>query len=319
MMMNCVNELGQLDKYIVKEILGDGGYSTVYRIQDPNTKEEYAAKVIESYCKNEFKINQILTRTGSPNIIKFIRFSQGDLKLQNNSEFKPFLLLQLASKGNLSDYITCGKNGFSELHSKIIFKEILNGMQVIHNQGICHKDIKPQNILLDTEEYIIKICDFGLSSFNSELQSGYCGTKEYMAPEIIMDKEYDGIKADIFSLGVLLLNLRTSKFLFEQAKISNNDKPQTIYDYIRLNDSRIWKKAEIVGISGLSEEFQRLYMRMVAFNPKERPSIEDILSDKWMKEVEDLSEYELRRVKIEEFKKREEIILSQRVRRLEPH
>ena len=58
---------------------------------------------------------------------------------------------------------------------------------------------------------------------------------------------------------------------------------------------------------------------MVAFNPKERPSIEDILSDKWMKEVEDLSEYELRRVKIEEFKKREEIILSQGVRRLEPH
>ena len=318
-MMNCANELGQLDKYIVKEILGDGGYSTVYRIQDPTTKEEYAAKVIESYCRNEFKINQILTRTGSPNIIKFIQYSQGDLKLGNNSEFKPFLLLQLASKGNLNDYINCGKNGFSELHSKIILKEILIGMQVIHNQGICHKDIKAQNILLDTEEYIIKICDFGLSSFNSELQSGYCGTKEYMAPEIIMGKDYDGIKADIFSLGVLLLNLRTSKFLFEQAKISNNNKPQTIYDYIRLNDNIIWKKAEMAGISGLSEEFQRLYMRMVAFNPKERPSIEDILNDKWMKEVEDLSEDELRRVKVEEFKEREETILSQRVRGMEPH
>ena len=308
--MNYDNYLGLLNNtYIVKELLGDGGYSTVYLVQNTTTNEKYAAKIINHYHQNEFKINNILSKTQSPYITKFINFSQGDLKLGKNQDFKPYFLFELASKGELTDYIKCCKKRFSEIISKIIFNEILKGMQVIHNEGICHKDIKSQNILLNGDEFIIKICDFGLSSFNENIQSDYCGTKEYMAPEIIMEKEYDGIKADIFSLGVLLLNIMTNKFLFDDARVTNNNTPQTLYDYIRLKNNQIWKIGEAHGITGLSETFKQLFLKMVAFNPKERPSIEEILNDEWMKEIQNLSNSELKKLKIEEFKEREKLIL----------
>ena len=308
--MNCDNYLGLLNNtYIVKELLGDGGYSTVYLVQNTTTNEKYAAKIINRYRQNEFKINNILSKTKSPYITKFINFSQGDLTLGKNQDFKAYFLFELATKGELTDYIKCCKKRFSEIISKIIFNEILKGMQVIHKEGICHKDIKSQNILLNGDEFIVKICDFGLSSSNENIQNDYCGTKEYMAPEIIMEKEYDGIKADIFSLGVLLLNIMTNKFLFDDARVTNNNTPQTLYDYIRLKNNQIWKIAETNGIIGLSEEFKNLFLKMVAFDPKERPSIEEILNDEWMKEIQNLPDNELKRLKIEEFKEREKLIL----------
>ena len=61
-MSNCLNtnDLGLLDDiFIIKDILGEGGYSTVYKVTKKETNEEYAAKIIEKFCKNEFKINQI--------------------------------------------------------------------------------------------------------------------------------------------------------------------------------------------------------------------------------------------------------------------
>jgi serine/threonine protein kinase len=207
-------------------------------------------------------------------------------------------------------------NGFSELFCKIIFKEILEAMIIMHSKGICHRDIKPKNILLDTDEFFIKITDFGLSAFCSEyeLLSGSCGTQKYMAPEVLKDKDYDGKKADIFSLGVLLLNIRTGKYLFENANYSKDNeisKNSTVYDYIRLNkDDLLWKKAEKCGIFGLSDKFKKLFLDMVSFNPKKRPSVEEILKYEWMKETQKLSEDELKNLKVKEFQNREEKINS---------
>jgi serine/threonine protein kinase len=310
------NDSGLLDETLrIKCILGEGGYSTVYKVRDEDKNKEYAAKIVETYCKDEYKINQILTNTNNKHFIKLISFSQGDVKLETGTDFKPYFLFELASKGNLQDYID-NMNGFPELLSKIIFKEILEPMLIMHSKGICHRDIKPKNILLDTEEFIIKITDFGLSVICSEyeLLSGSCGTEQYKAPEVLKDKDYDGKKADIFSLGILLLNIMTGKYLFENADYSKDDKIKqnsTVYDYIRLNkDDLLWKKAEKIGIFGLTPEFKKLFLDMVSFDPKKRPSVEDILKYEWMKEVEMLSEDELKNLKVEEFRKREKKINS---------
>ena len=310
------NDSGLLDETLrIKCILGEGGYSTVYKVRDEDKNKEYAAKIVETYCKDEYKINQILTNTNNKHFIKLISFSQGDVNLETGTDFKRYFLFELASKGNLKDYID-NMNGFSKLLSKIIFKEILEAMRIMHSKGICHRDIKPANILLDTEEFVIKITDFGLSVICSEYEliSGSYGTEQYMAPEVLKDKDYDGKKADIFSLGVLLLNIRTGKYLFEKANYSKDDKiskNSTVYDYIRLNkDDQLWKKAEKIGIFGLSPEFKKLFLDMVSFDPKKRPSVEDILKYEWMKEVEMLSEDELKNLKVEEFRKREKKINS---------
>ena len=310
-MKDLSNGIGLLnDKYIIKSKLGEGGYSTVYEVINSSTNKEYAAKIVEQYCRNEIKVNQKLAGIQSPYIIKYVEYSQGTIKMGNDEDYMPYFIFELATKGDLSKYLECGKNGFSEEHSKFISYEILKAFQEIHKAGICHRDIKAENILLDTDDYHIKICDFGFSSDSSELQSGLFGTKCYMAPEIIMDKEYDGIKADIFSLGVLFLYIRTTKFLFDQAKVTNGTN--TTYDYIKNKSDNIWKIAETnLSICGLSEAFKELYLRMVAFNPKERPSIKEIINGEWMKGITNLSENEYMEIKkevVEEFKEREAII-----------
>ena len=312
-MEDCVddNSLGVLnDTLIINDILGEGGYSIVYKVTDKETNKEYAAKIIEKFCKNEYKINKILSNTQNSHFIKLITYSQGDLRLKTGSDFKPYFLFEFASKGTLRDYII-GMNGFSELHCKIIFKEILEAINIMHKEGICHRDIKAENILLDTDEFIIKICDFGLSAIGSDLLTSRCGTQQYMAPEVLMsDKGYDGKKADIFSLGVLLLNIRTGKYLFKTAKYTKKSKPSTEYDYIRLNkNDQLWKKAEkINGINGLSEEFKKLFLDMVSFEPNKRPSVEVILNHEWMKEIKNLPEDKIKKLKTEEFRRREEKI-----------
>lgn len=311
-MSECYN-LGLINnKYIIIEQLGEGGYSTVYKVKDEKNKL-YAIKVVEIYCKEEKKLNQKLSEINSNYIIKLIDFSQGPIKIDYNEDYKSYFLFELADKGDLYKYINCGKNGFNETHSKLIFYDILKAVQAIHKLKICHRDIKAENILLVSDNYNIKLCDFGFSSDSSEFLHGSFGTKNYMAPEIIMDKDYDGMKADIFSLGVLLLNIRTNKFLFEQAKIGNNVN-STVYDYIKNKDEKIWEKSETTGIKGLHEDFKELFLNMVAFNPKERPSVEQILTSKWMKEVNNLSEntrIKKREELINEFKSREhQIMLS---------
>ena len=127
-----------------------------------------------------------------------------------------------------------------------------------------------------------------------------------MAPEIVKGLTYDAIKADIFSLGVLLFNLRTSKFLFDLTKVNGT----SLYDYVKDKNEIIWKIAESNGIRGLSNEFKKLFLKMVSFEPNERPNINDILEDEWFSEIRNLTKVDFEKLNQEvsnEFKKRERV------------
>jgi serine/threonine protein kinase len=276
------NDLGFIDdKYIIKKELGVGAFSIVYHVKERTNENEYAAKVIKDFFKyDEVKVSQVLSKTNCPFIINFKEFSQGDIRLGNNVDFRPYIIYELCPKGSLEKYLSHGLGGFDENQSKFIFSDILKGVHECHKKGICHLDIKAENIFLDCK-FTPKVGDFGFSSFNSILEGDY-GTRGYKAPEVTNDKEYDGIKADIFSLGILLLNIRTGKLLSTELKISLKDnKKKTIYDLVKDKDERIWNIFEINGITGLSNDFKSLFLRMVSINPIERPSIDIILQDKW--------------------------------------
>jgi len=306
------NDLGFIDnKYTIKKVLGEGAFSTVYQVKELTDGDEYAAKVIKSFFKyDEVKVSQALSSTNCPYIVKFKEFSQGDIRIGNHTNFMSYILYELCPKGSLEKYLI-NIGGFDERQSKYIFSNILKGMQVCHKKGICHRDIKPENIFLDSK-FNVKIGDFGFSSFNSILEGDF-GTKGYKAPEVTSDKEYDGIKTDIFSLGILLLNIRTAKSLSTELKISTKkNKKKTLYDLVKDKDEKLWKIAEANGITGLSDEFKRLFLRMVSLNPIERPSIDDILKDEWFNELQT----EEVRLEVEEevrneFKDREEMLPPQ--------
>ena len=90
----------------------------------------------------------------------------------------------------------------AESQAFLYFAQLLKGLLFLHYHGICHRDLKPDNILFD-EENNLKIADFSLSDYYEGGLKGICGTPGYMAPEIFSHDIYDE-KVDIFSLGVVL-------------------------------------------------------------------------------------------------------------------
>ena len=184
------------------------------------------------------------------------------------------------------------KDGFDEIYAKILFKKILEGIQFCHKNNICHLDIKTENILFDSDFNPI-IIDFGLSTESKDSSikiNGGRGTLPYLAPEMISGKKLlilNGVKADIYSLGILLFNLITGKYCFIFANYADN-----LYKYIiEKNYELFWTAVKSNKTNKiLSDEFKKLYVKMVAKNPNERPSIEDILNTEWMKELGKLDE-----------------------------
>ena len=133
--------------------------------------------------------------------------------------------MEYAPNGNLLKFITYSE-GIEEKYCKVIFEKILKGINTLHKAGICHRDIKPDNILLD-KNFCPKICDFGLSDIiTGKNRSGkfydFKGSHQYKPPKMFLRKSFNGVKADIFSLGVTLFNLVTNKCDFYEA--SKNDK-----------------------------------------------------------------------------------------------
>ena len=195
------------NKYAILEIKGKGGSAYVYLVKEPNTEKLYAVKILKkenNLLQKELEILNILKKVKNPYMIHLVDSGVGDIVRANKPTVtKQYLILEYAPKGQLIDYILVPKLGLQEKYSKVIFTKILKGIQICHKNGICHRDLKMENILLD-EKYNPKICDFGLATINSQFLTKDCGTSRYKAPEILSQESYDGIKADIFSLGVVL-------------------------------------------------------------------------------------------------------------------
>jgi len=337
MKSNSENSIGILDKrYIIMKSLGIGGFSEVYKVKDSISNKIYAAKVFNKYTQSvekEIKNNKIISQninTEIPNFIKYITSSIGPLELKNGSkgsntpETKAYIIFELATKGELLDYITITKEILDERFVKVIFIKLIKVVRYLHVLGFCHLDLKTDNIALSGEQFIIKLLDFGFSSKikrnedgSAQLQTEYVGTEAYAAPEVFNQIPYDGELADIFSLGVILFNLRTSFRGFEKAICYDpkevTDKSKLLYNYIRYKKHKLyWKKlGSYIDVEQLSEQFRELYLKMVAYNPKERPTLGEIFNDDYFDDIRALNEDQLQALEqeiITEFRNREVLI-----------
>jgi serine/threonine protein kinase len=331
--------VGILDgRYILMEKLGEGYTSQVYKVKDSLSNKIYAAKVFNNYTQSvdkEIENNKIISQninTEIPNFIEYITSSVGPFELKNGSlgndtpENKAYIIFELGTNGELLDYITCTKEKLDERFVKVIFIKMVKAVRYLHNLGLCHRDLKSDNIVLSGEEYTIKLLDFGFSSkiirtINGKArhQTGQVGTKAYAAPEVLNGIPYDGEKADIFCLGVILFNLRTGFRGFKMAKCNNpylaNDPTDLLYNYIRdKKQETYWKileKSLDLNVNDLSEQFKKLYLKMVAYNPNERPTLGEIFNDDYFDDIRALTEDQLNSLEqeiISEFRIREALI-----------
>jgi serine/threonine protein kinase len=257
-------------------------------------------------------------KSKKPFFVKYISSSRGYLDTSETHELKKYLIFEFYPKGDLFEYIKVNSKGLKEQNCKVMAYKILLAIQALHKMGICHLDIKPDNILLFGDNFEIKIGDFGLSSSiyrNNEkvLQSGDVGTEGYKAPEIIEGKDYDGEETDEFSFGVLLFVLLNGIKPFPTAEIiDHGSKVKQLYRYLVTNSNYYWI---IMGKTGLPLEFIKLFMRMVSYNPNDRPKIREILDDDWFKEITNLKEEEFKKYEeklIIELKEREDMIKKEK-------
>ena len=295
------------NQYIIKENKGQGYTAKVFLVEDRKTKKNYAAKILigkDEYFDNEKEILELLKDKKVPNIVNIINSGNGPITLGDSSLNRKYLILEYAEKGDLCRYIN-GLRPLKEIHGKILFKKILTAVQQLHNNGVYHRDLKTKNILLDNK-YNPMICDFGFSTNIKSNLKDELGTAHSAAPEIYKHF-YDGERVDIFALGVILFNLVTGQYAFEEASPKDNN-----YRLIMIKmHKQFWKKVSKIINTDISDEFKELYVKMIAFRPLGRPTIEEILKDEWMKEINEKSDKEIEDIEseiYEDFLGREKII-----------
>ena len=164
---------------------------------------------------------------------------------------------------------------FPEEVCRFYFHQLVDGIEYMHDQGISHRDLKTENILLDSE-YNLIISDFGLGS-TKEVNETRTGSDGYMAPEVLNDEEYVGKVVDIFGMGIILFMMRAQAFAFEKA-----DHKDSEYSNIFKNRHyRFWKHHSAGDEDRYSEDFKDLINHLFAYNPNHRLSISEIREHPW--------------------------------------
>ena len=182
------------------------------------------------------------------------------------------IVMEYICAGNLLTYIR-KRSKLNEHHAKIIFKQIALGLHHIHSNGIVHRDIKLDNILIDLNN-IVKICDFGVSkqvNVNTIMKE-QCGTPAYMAPELIKGKGYEGYAVDLWSVGVVLYAMLSGTVPFKGNDIAE------LHTAIM--------KGAFKQIEDISKEAEHLVRSLLEVDPNKRINIEQVLYHPWLVNVD---------------------------------
>lgn len=268
--MECIEEYEYQ-----KSPIGKGSYAFVYKGKNTLSGEIVAIKKINitfvddailNHIKSEIKIMEKLDHQ---NIVKLI-----DHKYDNYGNI--YLILEYCSQGSFSLFLN-GKP-LKEKYAKKFMKQIAAATKYLIQNNILHRDIKPQNILMDSKKNI-KLSDFGFAKIFSSNQKGsigdtVCGTPLYMAPEIIKYKNY-GIKTDLWSLGALMYEMIIGKPLY---------KAKSHWELLKkIEDEPIFIPLKII----ISDDCRKLIYALLQKDPNKRIDWEDFFNHPWLNDVID--------------------------------
>ncbi|KAH3730918.1 hypothetical protein DPMN_056919 [Dreissena polymorpha] len=183
-----------------------------------------------------------------------------------------YMILEYAENGDVLRYIQ--KSGAIKDHlARIWIRQVGDAVRYLHDQDITHRDLKLENLLLDSC-YNIKICDFGFVKSHSmkELSKTYCGSKSYASPEILRGEPYDPKKADMWAMGVILYIFITGKMPYDESKGNSG----VLEEQRKL--SFPWHKFKYV-----TPDVKSVILSLFRASYTERPGIHEVMSLEWMR------------------------------------
>ena len=252
------------------DTIASGAFGTVVKAIEIRTGQEVAVKIIKknsrvidtSHIKEEINI---LKQLDHPNIVKFYDYIETNLKI--------YIIMEYIKGGTLKHLIET-KHSFSENEACIITEKLLSAIAYIHSKNVCHRDVKPENIMMNDYNDLtsLKLVDFGLSAqnFDNFEDSNYCGTYLYMAPEQIEKRLYSK-EVDVWSVGIILY------MLLNEGKHPFYTKGESKKKYIENI-----KKGNVVMINKVSEMGINLIMSLLERSPTMRISSIKAISHPWI-------------------------------------
>mmetsp|Transcript_11913 Transcript_11913/g.11905 ORF Transcript_11913/g.11905 Transcript_11913/m.11905 type:complete len:451 (-) Transcript_11913:48-1400(-) len=279
--------MATIDQYQILRDLGSGAFSQVKLGKHIETGDLVALKIIKDddsqngNTAETFKTEiEIMSDINHPNIINMLSSTDDGTLKEANGDVKEnvfYLALELASGGELFDFIA-QTGSFSEPVARFYFHQMMDAFEYLHSKGISHRDMKPDNIMLDNE-FNLKIADFGFSSKTASNQS-FKGTRSYMAPEILIGGEYHGQMVDIFAAGIILFIMVTQIPPFQMAHPKDG-----WYKFVCSNRmDKFWKyhgQNQPGGIEFFSKSFIDLINWLFNFDHTTRPSLSEIKEHEW--------------------------------------
>ncbi|XP_029170704.1 serine/threonine-protein kinase SIK3-like isoform X2 [Nylanderia fulva] len=261
-----VNKLIRVGYYELEKTIGKGNFAVVKMATHLVTKSKVAIKIIDKTKLNEenlakiFREVHIMKRLRHPHIIRLYQVMETEKMI--------YLVTEYAPGGEIFDHLV--RNGrMLEPEARRIFRQIVLAVRYLHQQRVVHRDLKAENLLLDADNNI-KLADFG---FSNEYTPGvplntWCGSPPYAAPEIFEGKQYDGPRADVWSLGVVLYVLVCGALPFDGATM------QLLRSVVVSGKFRI--------PYFMSADCEKLIRHMLVVEPERRLNISQILTHSWM-------------------------------------
>eukprot|EP00177_Eucheuma_denticulatum_P005797 GFKZ01010582.1.p1 GENE.GFKZ01010582.1~~GFKZ01010582.1.p1 ORF type:complete len:538 (-),score=94.25 GFKZ01010582.1:516-2066(-) len=257
--------------YIFGKTLGTGSTGKVKLAKNLETDEIVAIKIVrKDYLDNKPSLKKKMRREISvlkvlshPNLMSLIDVFEIETHL--------FLVMEFVDGLELFEYLV--RRGALPLSEALgFFQQIICGLEYCHNRLICHRDLKPENLLLD-RNYNIKIADFGMTSLNrpGKLLETSCGSPHYCDPMVVSGEKYDGLKADIWSCGVILYAMVTGRLPFD------DDNIQRLLQKVQAGQYHL--------PSDLPKELRDLIRSMLTVDPERRISLKEIKLHPWFRSI----------------------------------
>lgn len=297
--------------YTAERVIGNGSFGVVYQAVSADTKETVAIKKVfqdRRYKNRELQIMKDLG--GHPNIVALHHafYTNGDrpeeLFLNVVMEFVPETIHKLLKANSKS------KQQIPLIQTKLYIHQLCRGLAFIHASGICHRDIKPQNLLICPQTHKLKLCDFGSAKrlVPQEPNVSYICSRYYRAPELIFGAVNYGHSLDTWSMGCVLAELIMGSPVFQgengvdqlvqiikilgtpstdQLLAMNPNYTEFRFPQIKRN---AWEKVlsgrETGGVESLLDG-------ILQYDPELRSSSAKILSDDWFSELRDTPSLEI--------------------------